>query len=79
MPKRPTKSATKRTQKKLSAETVTLADLLTITKPPRKDTTAAHLTAVGPNYVITIQGPESRWLAARTLEFIEALHETHSE
>lgn len=41
--------------------------------PPREGTTGAHLVAVGQDYLVVIQGPESRWLAARVLEYLEAL------
>lgn len=59
-----------------SVERVTVAELLAISAPPRPDTTGLHLTNAGPNaYVLTIQGPEARWLTARVLEFTEALHE----
>jgi glycine cleavage system aminomethyltransferase T len=58
-----------------SAENITVAELLDLTAPPRADTTGFHLTNAGKDaYVLTIQGPESRWLTARVLEFIEALH-----
>lgn len=63
-----------------SAENVTVAELLDLTAPPRADTTGIHLTNAGPNaYVLTIQGPEARWLTARVLEFAEALHEQTME
>lgn len=63
-----------------SVDNVTVAELLSLTAPPRADTTGIHLTNAGPGaYILTIQGPEARWLTARVLEFAEALHEQASE
>lgn len=59
-----------------SVETVTIEELLALAAPPREDTTGLHVTNAGPNaYVLTIQGPEARWLTARVLEFTNALYE----
>lgn len=59
-----------------SVETTTIEELLALSAPPRADTTGLHVTSAGPTaYVLTIQGPEARWLTARVLEFIKALHE----
>lgn len=59
-----------------SVDNVTVAELLALTAPPRSDTTGCHLTNAGPQaYILTIQGPEARWLVARVLEFTQAMHD----
>ena len=62
-----------------TAENTNVADLLTTVAPPREGTTGVHLVSVGERYVLTIQGPEARWLTARVIEFVEALHEKSAE
>ena len=58
----------------------TVEEILNTVCPPRSDTTGAHLVACGPEaYLIVIQGPESRRLCARTLEFLDALYEKVEE
>lgn len=59
-----------------AVDNVTIEELLALSAPPRADTTGLHVTSAGPTaYVLTIQGPEARWLTARVLEFTKALHE----
>lgn len=74
--KRPVMAQTGPASPANSTDNITIAELLDLAAPPRPDTTGFHLTNAGPNaYVLTIQGPEARWLTARVLEFVEALHE----
>jgi hypothetical protein len=57
-----------------TAEDTTVAELMETIAPPRDGTTGVHLTAVGPDYLLAIQGPESLHLARLILDFVEALY-----
>lgn len=66
-------------QTRTAADT-TVKEILDTVCPPRSDTTGAHLVSCGPDaHLLVIQGPESRWLTARVLEFLDALHERTEE
>lgn len=58
-----------------TAEDTTVAELFETVAPPRDGTTGVHLVAVGKNYLLAIQGPESLHMARLILDFVDALAE----
>lgn len=58
-----------------TAEDTTVAELLETVAPPRAGQTGVHLVAVGRDYLIAVQGPESLHMARLILDFVDALKE----
>jgi hypothetical protein len=62
-------------QQSRTAEDTTVAELFSTVAPPREQTTGVHVIAVGPNYLLAIQGPEALHMTRLILDFVDTLHE----
>lgn len=68
---------TERKKKKIqrTPEDTTLAELMETVAPPRSEVTGVHVIAVGTDWLLAIQGPESLRMTRLILDFVTALHE----
>jgi hypothetical protein len=60
-----------------TASNTTLEEILNTVKPPRKDTTGAHVVGIAEHdaWMLIMQGPEATDLMRLVLEFVETLYD----